>query len=164
MTENNTEERSLGWGEVGTPTDLWRAGKSLSAMSPEETSSAWARTVDALEGMCMLAERLMLEPLLLALVGAKIRAEEECERAADALHRPEGALVSEGEDKRLKALTRRSDALNTACVAVEDWSADPKVMADVLEILREMRSEAHRDFMVYRREVGLPEGPLGQRS
>jgi hypothetical protein len=105
----------------------------------------------------------MLEPLELALVDAKIRAEEECERAADALHRPEGALVSEGEDKRLKALMRRSDALTDASVAVEDWGARAEVVAKTLEILREMRSEAHRDFMAYRREVGLPEGPLGER-
>lgn len=153
MTENNTEV----WGEIGTPMDLWRAGKSLSPMSPEQTAAAWARTVDALDGLCSLAANLMLEPLELALVDAKIRAEEECERAADALHRPEGALVSEGEDKRLKALMRRSDALNMACVAVEDWSASPEVMADVLEILTEMRSEASRDFEAYRREVGLPE-------
>ena len=159
MTENHNDT----WAEVGTPTDLWRAGKSLSPMSPEETAAAWARTVDALDGLCSLAERLMLEPLELALVDAKIRAEEECELAADALHRPEGALVSEGEDERLKALMRRSDALGSACVAVEDWEARPEAVAKTLEVLREMRSEAHRDFMAYRREVGLPEGPLGER-
>jgi hypothetical protein len=70
MTEPNNQDA---WGGVGTPTDLWRASKSLSAMSPEETSAAWAKTVDALDGMCVLAERLMLEPLLLAVVDAKIR-------------------------------------------------------------------------------------------
>jgi hypothetical protein len=130
-------------------------------MSPEETAAAWARTVDALEGMCVLAERLMLEPLLLAVVDAKIRAEEELERAADALHRPEGALVSEGEEERLRALMRRSDALNEACVAVEDWCAIPAAKERTLEVLREMRDEASRNFEVYGREVGLPEGPQG---
>ena len=41
--------------------------------------------VDALQGMCVLTERLGVEPLVLALVGAMGRAEEELERAADAL-------------------------------------------------------------------------------
>jgi hypothetical protein len=159
MTEPNNQDA---WGDVGTPTDLWRASKSLSAMSPEETSAAWAKTVDALDGMCVLAERLMLEPLLLAVVDAKIRSEEELERAADALHRPEGADLSEGEERRLLALMRRSDALNEACVAVEDWSVTPAAKEATLALLREMRDEASRNFEVYGREIGLPKGPLGE--
>jgi hypothetical protein len=154
MTENNNTEV---WGEIGTPTDLWRASKSLSPMSPEETSAAWAKTVDALDGMCLLAERLMLEPLLLAMVDAKIRAEEELERAADALHRPEGADLAEGEERRLLALMRRSDVLNEACAAVEDWGVTPAAKEPTLKVLREMRGEAERNFKVYGRELGLPE-------
>jgi hypothetical protein len=158
MTEpNNTEV----WGEVGLPTDLWRASKSLSPMSPGEAAAAWAKTVDALDGMCLLAERLNLEPLLLAVVDAKIRAEEELGRASDALHRPEGADLSEGEERRLLALMRRSDALSSACVAVEDWSVTPAAKDATLEVLREMRDEASRNFEVYGHELGLPK--LGER-
>jgi hypothetical protein len=61
------------------------------------------------------------------------------------------------EDERLLALMRRSDALGTACTAIEDWDAGPEAIADVLEILTEMRTEAHEAFLRYRREIGLPE-------
>jgi hypothetical protein len=61
------------------------------------------------------------------------------------------------EDERLLALMRRSDALGTACTALEDWGVDPKDIADVLEILTEMKTEAHEAFLRYRREIGLPE-------
>jgi hypothetical protein len=40
-----------------------------------------------------MAEALRLEPLLLALVDAKGRFEEELERATDALRRPEGVDI-----------------------------------------------------------------------
>jgi len=63
--------------------------------------------------------------------------------------------ASEGEDRRLKAPMRRSDALNYACVAVEGWSAKPEVIADVLEVLTQVRAEASRNLELYRREVGL---------
>ena len=34
MTEPiNQDERSLGWGEIGTPTDLWSASKALTFAS-----------------------------------------------------------------------------------------------------------------------------------
>src|SRR5918994_2682110 len=108
MTEpNNTEV----WGAVGTPTDLWSVGKALAFAGPEEARDGWSAAVDALEGLCIMAERLGQEPLLLALVDAKGRAEEELARSTDAAERPEGVEVSESEDRRLKALLRRSDAL-----------------------------------------------------
>jgi hypothetical protein len=149
---NNTET----WGEIGTPTDLWSVGKSLTPMSPDELVEAWRKTVRTLEGLCTMADALMLEPLQLALVDAKGRAEEELERATDAAERPEGVEVSEGEERRLRALLRRSDALNNAWVAVYDWPADSMaVVATTLEVLEEMKAEATHNFEVYRREVGL---------
>jgi hypothetical protein len=47
------------------------------------------------------------------------------------------------EEKRLLALLRRADALNTACVIVEleEWGY-PEAKAEMLETLEEMRVEA----------------------
>jgi hypothetical protein len=113
-----------------------------------------------------VADALMLEPLQLALVDAKVRAEEELERALDHEERPSeaGVQLTQKEEERLLGLMRRSDGLNFACVAVEDWSARPEVIAEALEVLTEMRLEAARNFEVYRRELGLPEGPLGEAT
>jgi hypothetical protein len=61
------------------------------------------------------------------------------------------------EDERLLALMRRSDALSSACAAIEDWDASPEAIADALEALGEMRTEAHAAFMRWRRDIGLPE-------
>ena|SRR5829696_9898028 len=154
MTEpNNTEV----WGEVGTPTDLWIIGKFFGEYTPEEELELWREAVDVLDGFCQVADGLNHEPLILALVDAKVRAEEELERATDRAERPEGVQLSEREDERLMTLMRRSDALSNACAAVEDWSANPEDIADVLEILTEMKTEAHEAFLRYRREIGLPE-------
>ena len=106
--------------------------------------------------MRQVADTLMLEPLQLALVDACARAREELERALDHEERPEGVQLTQKEDERLLGLMRRSDALNNACVAVEDWSGTrPALKAEVLAVLTPMRAEAHRNFMVYRREAGL---------
>jgi hypothetical protein len=59
------------------------------------------------------------------------------------------------EDARLLALMRRSDALGTASAALEDWDVDRQAIADVLEILAEMRTEAHEGYLNYRRELGI---------
>jgi hypothetical protein len=76
----------------------------------------------------------------------------------DALRRPERAALSESEARRLMALLDRSDALNHACVAVEDWlGARPEARAEVLAILTPMRQEAERAFEAYGRELGLPQ-------
>jgi hypothetical protein len=154
MTEPNNNEV---WVESGTPTDLWSVGKALTFADPDEAAQAWRKTVRTLEGLCQVADALMLEPLQLALVDALARSGEELERALDHEERPEGVQLTQKEDERLTALMRRSDALNAAYVAVEDWSANPEDIADVLEILNPMRDEASRNFEVYRREIGLPE-------
>ena len=156
MTENNNTEV---WGEAGTPTDLWSVSKSLTFADPDEAVEAWRKTVRTLEGLCQVADALTLEPLQLALVDALARSGEELERALDHEERSgaEGVQLSEREDERLITLMRRSDALSNACAAVEDWSANPEDIADVLEILTKMRVEAHEAFLRYRREIGLPE-------
>jgi hypothetical protein len=161
MTENNNTEV---WGEVGTPTDLWSVSKSLTFADPDEAAQAWRKTVRTLEGLCQVADALMLEPLQLALVDALARSGEELERALDHEERSgaEGVKLTAREDERLTALMRRSDALSSACAAVEDWNADPQAIKDLLEVLNPMRAEASHNFEVYRREVGLPEGPLGE--
>jgi hypothetical protein len=152
MTENNNTEV---WGEVGTPTDLWSVSKSLTFADPDEAAQAWRKTTRTLEGFCQVADALMLEPLQLALVDALARSGEELERALDHEERPEGVKLTAREDERLTALMRRSDALSSACAAVEDWNADPQAIKDLLEVLGPMRAEASRNFEVYRREVGI---------
>jgi len=154
MTENNNTEV---WGELGTPTDLWSVSKSLTFANPDEAAQAWRKTVRALEGLCQVADALMLEPLQLALVDALARSGEELERAQDRAERAEGVQLSEREDERLMTLMRRADALGSACAAVEDWNADPQAIKDLLEVLTLMRVEAHEAFLRYRREIGLPE-------
>jgi hypothetical protein len=136
--------------------DVWGIGKSdFTEYTPEEELKAWREAVKVLDGFCQVADGLNHEPLILALVDAKVRAEEELERATDRAERPEGVQLSEREDERLTALMRRSDALSNACAAVEDWSANPEDIADVLEILTKLRAEASHNFEVYRREVGI---------
>jgi hypothetical protein len=148
---NNAED----WREAGTPTDLWSVGKALSFADPDEAVEAWRKTVRTLEGLCQVADALMLEPLQLALVDALARSGEELERALDHEERPEGVQLTAREEERLLGLMRRSDALVDACVAVEDWGAKPEDRANVLEVLTQMRAEASRNFEVYRREVRL---------
>jgi hypothetical protein len=161
MTEpNNTEV----WGEAGTPTDLWSVSKALTFADPDEAAQAWRKKVRTLEGLCQVADALTLEPLQLALVDALARSGEELERALDHEERSgaEGVQLTAREEERLLGLMRRSDALSSACVAVEGWNADPQAIKDLLEVLGPMRAEASHNFEVYRREVGLPEGPLGE--
>jgi hypothetical protein len=155
MTENNT---AFVW-EEPLASDVWGIEKSFGEYTPEEELKAWREAVKVLEGFCQVADGLNHEPLILALVDAKVRAEEELERATDRAERSgaEGVQLSEREDERLLALMRRSDALGTACTALEDWGVNPKDIADVLEILTEMKTEAHEAFLRYRREIGLPE-------
>jgi hypothetical protein len=138
--------------------DVWGIGKGdFTEYAPEEELKLWREAVKVLDGFCQVADGLRHSPLILALVDAKVRAEEELARAQDRVERPEGVQLSEREDERLMDLMRRSDALGTACTALEDWGVDPKDIADVLEILTEMKTEAHEAFLRYRREIGLPE-------
>jgi hypothetical protein len=114
--------------------------------------------VDVLDEFCQVADGLNHEPLILALVDAKVRAEEEFERAQDRAERPEGVQLSEREDERLVALMRRTDALSNACAAMEDWGSDsPTYLARYLEVVKEMHVQANEAFLRYRREIGLPE-------
>jgi hypothetical protein len=153
MTEPNKQE--LHWGEIGTPTDLWSVGKALTFADPDEAAQAWRKTVRTLEGMCQVADALMLEPLQLALVDALARSGEELERALDHEERPEGVQLTTREDERLTALMRRAAEGVSACVAVEDWNADPQAIKDLLKVLNPIHAEASHNFEVYRRELGI---------
>jgi hypothetical protein len=139
--------------------DVWGIGKSdFTEYTPEEELKGWREAVKVLDGFCQVADGLLHAPLILALVDAKVRAEEELERARDRAERPEGVRVSPREDERLMALMRRADALANACAAMEDWSSgSPEYLARYLGVLTEMRTEAHEAFLRYRREIGLPE-------
>jgi hypothetical protein len=62
------------------------------------------------------------------------------------------------EEETLRALLRRADALNAACVAVErDERGYPETKAEMLETLEQMRVEAHEWFVSYRRAFGIPD-------
>jgi pterin-4a-carbinolamine dehydratase len=133
--------------------DVWGIGKSdFTEYTPEEELKEWREAVKVLDGFCQVADGLNHSPLILALVDAKVRAEEELERAR------EGVQLSPREDERLMDLMRRTDALSNACAAMEDWSSDsPTYLERYLEVLKEMHREASEAFLRYRREVGLPE-------
>jgi hypothetical protein len=139
--------------------DVWGIGKSdFTEYAPEEELKLWREAVKVLDGFCQVVDGLNHSPLILALVDAKARAEEELERARDRAERPEGVQLSEREDERLMALMRRTDALANACAAMEDWGSDsPTYLARYLEALKEMHAEASEAFLRYRREIGLPE-------
>ncbi len=159
MTENNVRDfrfRSADPLEE-LASDLWSAGKSISAMSDQEQLEAWRQAVEVLHDFGKLAETLHNDPLLLAVTDAKGRAEEEYARSRDRVHRPEGAELGDFEKETLTALLRRSDALNSAVVALEDWSAIPAVRDEALKVLKDMRDEAGEAFERYRLEAGLPE-------
>ena len=68
--------------------------KSFGEYTPEEELKAWREAVRVLDGFCQVADALNHEPLILALVDAKVRAEEELARAQDRAERPEGLQVS----------------------------------------------------------------------
>jgi hypothetical protein len=55
---------------------------------------------------------------------------------------------------RIEELLLRADALDYACVAVEDWSANPQVRDEVLGVLRSLRGEAHKASERYQEEHG----------
>jgi hypothetical protein len=155
MQENNSTKWV--W-EEPLASDVWGIEKSFGEYTPEEEFKAWREDVAVLEGFCQVADGLNHEPLILALVDAKVRAEEELERLRDRVERLEGVQLSEREDERLLGLMRRSDALSNACAAMEDWSdTSPEYLARYLPVLTEMRTQAHEAYLRYRREVGLPE-------
>jgi hypothetical protein len=91
-------------------------------------------------------------------VDAKVRAEEELERARDRAERPEGVEVSEREQERLEAMWVRSNALSNA-IGVRERHDNPERegYAGEMAVLEEMRREADEALVRYRREIGLPE-------
>jgi hypothetical protein len=154
MTDHDERFRSEGPLEE-LASDVWGITKSLGTNTPAEELEAWRKAVRVLEGFCQVADGLMNEPLILALADAKVRADEEFERARDRAERPEGAELHPREEERLTRLLRRSDALNTACVELEDAQLADQMKADTLEVLRPLRDEANEAFARYRLEIGL---------
>jgi hypothetical protein len=76
--------------------DVWAGGASKSDFTkytPEEELKEWREAVKVLDGFCQVADGLNHSPLILALVDAKVRAEEELERAQDRVERPEGVQL-----------------------------------------------------------------------
>jgi hypothetical protein len=157
MTENNTSGAFV-W-EEPLASDVWGIEKSFGEYTPEEEEfKAWREGVAVLDGFCQVADGLGHEPLILALVDAKVRAEEELERARDRAERPEGVEVSEREDERLTALLNRDDALSNALATIENHPCPSKrAQLQMLEVLGELKREASEAFLRYRREIGLPE-------
>jgi hypothetical protein len=137
--------------------DLWGVQKALSAMSDEEQLALWEQAVAVLHDFGKLAQTLHNDPLLLAVTDAKVRSEEELERAHDRLNRPEGGEVSlaEAERERLSGMVRRCDGLNTARWIVEEATIPNTVdKANALSVLKEAHREASEALARYRREVG----------
>ena len=62
------------------------------------------------------------------------------------------------EERMLRWLLRRADALNIAYMAVEleEWGY-PEAKEEMLALLDEMRVEAHEWFETYRRALGIPD-------
>jgi hypothetical protein len=124
--------------------DVWGIGKSdFTEYTPEEELAAWREAVKVLDGFCQVADGLNHSALQLALVDAKVRAEEELERAQDRTERPEGEELHPRERERLEAMLTRSDALSNAIVARLDHDS-PKRRGYVkqMAVLEEMRREA----------------------
>ena len=70
----------------------------------------------------------------------------------------EAARLRLEEERILRWLLRRADALNAACVAIEQerWGY-PEAKAEMLETLEQMRAEAGEWFVSYRRAFGIPD-------
>ena len=70
----------------------------------------------------------------------------------------EAARLRLEEERILRGLLRRADALNAAYMAVEleEWGY-PEAKAEMLETLEEMRAEAREWFVSYRRAFGIPD-------
>jgi hypothetical protein len=116
-------------------------------MSPEEERGAWRTTVRMLDGLCGMADGLVLDPLILALTDSKCRAE--------------GAQFHPREEERLRRLLTRDDVLGNAHLIVSDAeNIYPEEKARTLKVLQEMHKEVGEQFERYRAEVSiLDEGP-----
>jgi hypothetical protein len=74
--------------------------------------------------------------------------------------RAEGLVLEPRERGRLLYLMRRSDALGRGLDAYERRPhEDAEAREETLAILREEHEAAHREFMAYRRELGIPDRP-----
>lgn len=141
----------------GLASDLWAITKAHSAMSNEEQFEAWMQAVPVLHDFGKLAETLHNDALLLAVTDAKDRA-EELDRAFDRLNRCNGEQLRSREEKRLRAMIARCDALSNAYQTVlrEEWVCRAN-QEETLATLKELLDEANEAFRRYRLEVGLPE-------
>jgi hypothetical protein len=137
--------------------DVWGIGKSdFTEYAPEEELKEWREAVKVLDGFCQAADGLNHSPLILALVDAKVRAEEELERATDRLQRPEGEELHPRERERLDAMLMRSNALSNAiAVRVNHDNAERLGYAEEMAILEEMRREADEALERYKLEIGF---------
>jgi hypothetical protein len=62
------------------------------------------------------------------------------------------------EERLLRVLLKRADALNTACLVIElEKRANGAAKEETLEALEEMRVEAREWFECYRRAFGIPD-------
>jgi hypothetical protein len=70
----------------------------------------------------------------------------------------EAAKLRPEEERMLRWLLRRTDALNIAYGALEceEWGY-PEAKAEILEALEGMRAEAQEWFVSYRRAFGIPD-------
>ena len=70
----------------------------------------------------------------------------------------EAAKLRPEEERMLRWLLRRADALNIAygAVELEEWGY-PEAKAEMLETLEDMREQAHEWFETYRRALGIPD-------
>jgi hypothetical protein len=137
--------------------DVWGIGKSdFTEYTPEEELREWREAVKVLDGFCQVADGLNHSPLILALVDAKVRAEEELARAQDRVERPEGVEVSPRERERVSALLTRSDALSNAIGVRERYDTPERLgYAEEMAILEEMRREADEALERYKGEIGF---------
>ena len=70
----------------------------------------------------------------------------------------EAAKLRPEEERMLRWLLRRADALNAAYMAVEleEWGY-PEAKAEMLATLEDMRVSAQEWFETYRRALGIPD-------
>lgn len=149
MTENMTTWRDDE--ETILDSDIWTIAKCFGEYTPEEEHQAWREAVRVLEGFCQVADGLNHEPLILALVDAKCRAEGELERARERTRREAGELT-EYEQDTLTRLLDRADAFSNAWAL---YSQERPHQEKTVEILNEMRLDADEQFNRYKREIGL---------
>ena len=127
----------------------------------DATAEEWAVAAEFLRDFSICAGSVNLA-LNLAVTDAQQRCWEEHRRADEREAPPEGERnrfgLSPGEDARLMALIRRSDALNMAFATVEDNpSPSARVQEQTLEGLRTLSAEADAEVTRLKTEYGFPE-------